>query len=283
MSLIYRLRFHLAYLLTRICSPKMTSSSALQSPFDPGYGGRTYSWYSSVHASGHIDTARRSYVLSIQHCKKIGGAAHEFLIFEVVIIVNENAASITIFLKVERAGGHANTPSPSPMSSSVAIQSTADASGLSSSTNYAHDWVSVHATRASVERELYGVGETVVFSDDSFKLGHAACLFLALTQHHPEYHLLQKNCYWFAKCAFYLARNTYPGTTTPGSSGVKLGNWRELSIVPVTLKSDEAMFAEVAQAWNELKEATHGFKSSQEVSRVLHSYLSDAGSHLCIE
>lgn len=143
--------------------------------------------------------------------------------------------------------------------------------------------VSVHAKRENVERAPYAVGETVVFRDGSFKLSHAACLFLALTQHHPTYHVLQKNCYWFAKCVFYLARNTYAGTIETGRSDVKLGNWRDLRIVPETLKSDEAMFAEVEQAWNELKETSHGLKSSQEVSRALHSYLSDTGSYLCIE
>ncbi|KAF7974476.1 hypothetical protein HWV62_12128 [Athelia sp. TMB] len=262
----------------------MTSSSILQSPFDPGYEGRTLAWYSAVHIPSYIDTARRSHVLSMHHCKRIRGVAHEFLIFEVVIIVNENTPPITIFLKVERAGGHANPSSPMTSSSSVSLQSAADTSGLSSSTNLAYDMVSVHAKKVYVDREPYETGEAIVFDNDSsFKLAHASCLFLAVTQYHPQYDFLQKNCYWFAKCVSQVAQSTYRGRVTPGLPGVKLGNWRELCIVPATVDSDEALFAEVAQAWKMLKENTHGFKSSQEASRDLHSYLEETSSQLCIE
>lgn len=138
--------------------------------------------------------------------------------------------------------------------------------------------VSVHERREDVERAPSKVGETVVFHDDEFKLGHAACLFLSITQYYPTYHVLLKNCYWFAGCGFRLAQTTYQGIVKTGPSHAKLGRWSDLNIAPGTHKSGAVMLVEVAEAWNKLKEATCDFKSSLEVSRVLRSYLRGAGS-----
>lgn len=254
----------------------MTSVSPPQSPFDPGYLGGSRSWHSAVLASSHIEGARRSFVRSITFCKERQGVTHEFLIAEVVA-VTEKAPSTTVYLKVERMAGNA-TSSCSPMASSTSLQSAADAAGISLSTNQAYDMVYICARKNEVEQAPYEEGETVLFGVDEFPLAHMACLLLAVSQYHPDYNLIEKNCFWYAKCIFQFAQVEYRGSLKPGTSNAKRGHFNDIPIVPKTLKSDPAMFEDIKQLFNTFKNEAGCLKSSLEVSTAPHVYLSDAGS-----
>lgn len=265
MSLIYRLRIHLAHLLTGICSPKMTSRSIQENPFEPGHRSTSRTWFALVHWTSYIEDSRQSFVRSITIYKEKQGATHEFLVIEAVI-VTASTPPTTIYLKVERMGSNGRTPSQS----STSLQSVADVSALSSSTNPAFDTVYVSANEF-VEQASSWKGETAVFEHERFVLTHLACLLRSISEYHPTYHLIAKNCFWYVKCTFQLAQAEYHGRVIPGASDAKLGYFKDIPIVPDTLKTDKAMFAKITEEWNKWKDETCDLKSSQEVRRVLHS------------
>lgn len=247
-----------------------SSESYIQSPFHPGCSQSTHGWYTLVHASANINVARNSSILLIRRCKEGRGVAHEFLLVEVSIVTG--TVTFTVHLKIERMGGHANTPS-----SSSASLNSANSSGLSSSTNPANDKVRVYADIASMDLPSHQVGETFHFHDTKPTVAEAACLFLSVTNYAPNYNMVKKNCYWYAKVVLQLAQTKFRGRVVVGESAEDLGRLGGLPIVPPELDSDAAMHEAVAVDYDRIRTESSSFKSSLEVRRFSHSSICDLG------